>query len=706
MRILVLEELAGDVALRAQSAGLRDERFANAEPCADDWRIRQVDPARPAGSRPGARPEGGRARAPTSRWSTSGPPTPMHWMREEARTRLRRRAARVGATSSPAPARRSRRWCWPRRPLAAASTWCWPAPRASRAPAASSACSLAAHLGVPCVTQACAIEPAGEAGPGRARDHARARRRVPRARRRHAARRRDGRPGGRAAGARCRVARSAPLADGGDPRLGPRTARRAARASCRPRHGPLRAGDAARAAPAAASRIAAPDQSAPAFDRILQLVAGTVQRRAGQVVHGTPDEIAAEIVATLSREGWLDHLRADAAAGPARCSRRPRRRPQGDPAPLPAARPGAADRGGGRARTRSATCRWRCSAWTAASARLLQMTAGGVRSTSSPPVSAWKPSSVVRLCEYFRSRGLLDVELGSGASEPTPSVTVVVPVKDRAADLDDCLASLDAPRLPARAARGDRGRRRLVRRPRWPSPPVHSCTVLVNERTRGSVVLPQPGRLAGVRPTSSPSPTATASSTAGGYGSWSLPSRGPASPRSADGRELLRDVAPGPLRADGVVAGHGPAPACVPRRRWTPSTCRPATCWCAATLYLAAGGLREDLHVGEDVDLCWRLRARGDVLVYAPRRTGAAQAPQSLARDAAPAGGVRHLGGDALHPPPGQAQAAAGAVVAGAVARRRARRPAAAEPAARAGWPCCRGPPTLRGGCSTCAARV
>ena len=34
--------------------------------------------------------------------------------------------------------------------------------------------------------------------------------------------------------------------------------------------------------------------------------------------------------------------------------------------------------------------------------------------------------------------------------------------------------------------------------------------------------------------------------------------------------------------------------------------------------YEAVGGLREDLRVGEDVDLCWRLRAAGAYLVYAP----------------------------------------------------------------------------------------
>jgi hypothetical protein len=34
--------------------------------------------------------------------------------------------------------------------------------------------------------------------------------------------------------------------------------------------------------------------------------------------------------------------------------------------------------------------------------------------------------------------------------------------------------------------------------------------------------------------------------------------------------------------------------------------------------YQRLGGLREELRLGEDVDLCWRLRKRGLVLVYAP----------------------------------------------------------------------------------------
>jgi hypothetical protein len=36
------------------------------------------------------------------------------------------------------------------------------------------------------------------------------------------------------------------------------------------------------------------------------------------------------------------------------------------------------------------------------------------------------------------------------------------------------------------------------------------------------------------------------------------------------------------------------------------------------TRFLELNGLREDLRVGEDVDFCWRLRAGGHYLVYAP----------------------------------------------------------------------------------------
>ena len=56
--------------------------------------------------------------------------------------------------------------------------------------------------------------------------------------------------------------------------------------------------------------IAAPDSALPAFDRILKLVQGSVQRREGRVVQKPAEEIVEEVFRTLKDEGWLDHLRS------------------------------------------------------------------------------------------------------------------------------------------------------------------------------------------------------------------------------------------------------------------------------------------------------------------------------------------------------------------------------------------------------------
>lgn len=56
--------------------------------------------------------------------------------------------------------------------------------------------------------------------------------------------------------------------------------------------------------------IAAPDTALPAFDRILKLVQGSVQRREGRVVQKPAEEIVEEVFRTLKDEGWLDHLRS------------------------------------------------------------------------------------------------------------------------------------------------------------------------------------------------------------------------------------------------------------------------------------------------------------------------------------------------------------------------------------------------------------
>ncbi len=60
--------------------------------------------------------------------------------------------------------------------------------------------------------------------------------------------------------------------------------------------------------------LPAPDPSLPAFDRILRLIEGVVQRRAGRVVRKPAEEIVEEVFQTLRDDGWLDHLRP--GAGP------------------------------------------------------------------------------------------------------------------------------------------------------------------------------------------------------------------------------------------------------------------------------------------------------------------------------------------------------------------------------------------------------
>jgi len=311
VRILVLIELAGDVELRAQSDGLGDERFANAERAPGDWRIRQVDPG---AQRALDLALGLKAKAMGTEVTLVhlGPAGAEHWMRREA-ARGCDGALRVWDAELAGAGTQVKALVL----AAAAQSRGFDLVLAGAASLSSAGGQLgvlvAARLGAPCVTQACAIERVGDAGP-EALVATRA----------------------LAGGYRERVVVALPAVVTVVPAAGPPAQvaalpdllrrqseaipiwdlaqlgvpREAVQAAARP----LRAG-ALRAPHPRGKPIPAPDQSAPAFDRILRLVAGTVRRRQAKVVRGTPGEIAAAIVATLSREGWLDHLRGDAAAG-------------------------------------------------------------------------------------------------------------------------------------------------------------------------------------------------------------------------------------------------------------------------------------------------------------------------------------------------------------------------------------------------------
>jgi len=66
--------------------------------------------------------------------------------------------------------------------------------------------------------------------------------------------------------------------------------------------------------------IAAPDSTLPAFDRILKLVQGSVKRREGRIVRESAESTVAQIFDALRDEGWLDHLRPGGAESQAASS--------------------------------------------------------------------------------------------------------------------------------------------------------------------------------------------------------------------------------------------------------------------------------------------------------------------------------------------------------------------------------------------------
>jgi mycofactocin system glycosyltransferase len=225
---------------------------------------------------------------------------------------------------------------------------------------------------------------------------------------------------------------------------------------------------------------------------------------------------------------------------------------------------------------------------------------------------------IFSLCEYFRSRGILEV--GRTAADPdfTPSVTVIVPTRDRAADLDDCLRSLAHLDYPS-------DRLEVIVVDDGSADPAavagavarHGGRLLANERNRGpsysrnraareavgeilafvdSDCVAGPGWLRELTPYFSWDRVGAVGGRTTGYYTESRLDRYEevASPLDMGTRLLL----------EARVTDTFYVPTCnlLVRR----------------SVYQDMGGLREDLLVGEDVDLCWRLRARGAYLVYAP----------------------------------------------------------------------------------------
>jgi mycofactocin system glycosyltransferase len=266
----------------------------------------------------------------------------------------------------------------------------------------------------------------------------------------------------------------------------------------------------------------------------------------------------------------------------------------------------------------------------AAAARLLQRTRGGA--TVSELAVAFRVSEerILSLCERFRRRGVLDVERVAAGPESAgpntagaggaglPSVTVIVPTRDRADSLDECLQALgdlDYPRdllevivvddgsadPAAVAAVAARHRARLLSNDRNRGP-SYSRNRAAGEAAGHIVALIDsdcvacPGWLRELVPYFAWERAGAVGGRTVGYFTESSLDRYEEVASPLDMGSRLR------MEADGADGFYLPTCNLLVRR----------------TVLEELQGLREDLRVGEDVDFCWRLRARGYYLIYAP----------------------------------------------------------------------------------------
>jgi electron transfer flavoprotein beta subunit len=310
MRVVVLQELAPEAALQEQAVGVSDERQANAARPPDDWHIFRVDAAAAGALRVALRLKADRPETEVVLMHL-GPPDAVHWMREEA-ARGCDAAIRIWDEELALTGTEGKALVLAAALRSHGADLVLTGTTSAGSAGGQLGVLLARHLGVPCVTEACRLVRPRDEGLDQGssapalqvtRDLARG------------YRERDAvvlpavvtvvpDDGAEELASLPRLVeaqeREIPVWDLATLGVAADQLREAGRALCpgtlQPPRPPLQP-------------LPAPDASAPAFDRILQIVAGSVRRRAGRVVRGTDDQIAEEIFDCLLREGWLDHLR-------------------------------------------------------------------------------------------------------------------------------------------------------------------------------------------------------------------------------------------------------------------------------------------------------------------------------------------------------------------------------------------------------------
>ncbi len=253
-----------------------------------------------------------------------------------------------------------------------------------------------------------------------------------------------------------------------------------------------------------------------------------------------------------------------------------------------------------------------------AAARLLRLTAEGSTVTALASKLGVDEDRIFGLCERFRRRGILEVRRQATGSDHFPTMTIIVPTRDRAPALAECLTALDRLDYPV-------DRREVIVVDDGSLDPAavaavasaHGARLLVNEANQG----PAYARNRAAREASGEILAFIDSDCVAGaawlreltpYLSWDRV--GAVGGRTVgyytESRMARYEEVASPLDMGShlILEARGSSSFYVP-------TCNLLV---RAPVYRELGGLREDLLVGEDVDFCWRLRARDYYLVYAP----------------------------------------------------------------------------------------
>lgn len=220
------------------------------------------------------------------------------------------------------------------------------------------------------------------------------------------------------------------------------------------------------------------------------------------------------------------------------------------------------------------------------------------------------------VCEYFRGKAILLVKPLPGNSDYWPSVSVIIPTRDRKKDLIECLEGIFKVEYPHDRVEvivvddgsGDGTAEALA---------AYPCTVLTQRESRGqsfcrnlgaseahgdilafldSDCIPEKGWLQDLVPYFHFDSVAVVGGFVDGYLTETALDRYEKTCSSLNiGGYLLR----------GTLDN---------------STMYVPTCNMLVRrgVYHQSGGTREEMHVGEDVDLCWRIRGMGQEILYVP----------------------------------------------------------------------------------------